>query len=70
MNSLDMLALYIYNYVSAQPPWSLWVFGEGGAQVTMKDVITRMRYVEKQCEVVRSQAKYYQQHGENTPLCR
>lgn len=52
------------------PPWSLWVFGEGGAQVTMKDVITRMRYVEKQCEVVRSQAKYYQQHGENTPLYR
>lgn len=69
MNSLDMLALYIYNYVSAQPPWSLRVFGEGGAQVTM-NVITRMRYVEKQCEVVRSQAKYYQQHGENTPLYR
>lgn len=26
--SLDMLALYIYNYMSAQPPWSLWLFGE------------------------------------------
>lgn len=25
---LDMLALYIYNYMTAQPPWSLWVFGE------------------------------------------